>query len=64
VSPATASVLYCSEPLFGTIFSLLFATERLTGLTVAGGVAVLGSVLVVATRGGDPKLPAEGHLGQ
>jgi drug/metabolite transporter (DMT)-like permease len=64
LSPATASVLYCSEPLFGTIFSLLFATERLTGLTVAGGVAVLGSVLVVATRGGEVKLSAEGHLGQ
>jgi drug/metabolite transporter (DMT)-like permease len=64
VSPATASVIYCTEPLFATTFSLLFATERLTTLTVAGGAAVLVAVLVVATAGPDPVLPAEGHLGQ
>lgn len=51
VSPATASVIYCTEPLFGTLFSLAFATERLTALTVWGGVAVLASVLVVARAG-------------
>ena len=64
VSPATASVIYCTEPLFGTAFSLAFATERLTVLTVAGGAAVLASVLVVAMGGRDPVLPSEGHLGQ
>lgn len=64
VSPATASVIYCTEPLFGTAFSLMFATERLTVLTVAGGAAVLASVLVVAMAGRDPVLPSEGHLGQ
>jgi drug/metabolite transporter (DMT)-like permease len=48
VSPAIASVVYCTEPLFSTLFSLLFATERLTLLTVAGGAVVVGSVLVVA----------------
>jgi drug/metabolite transporter (DMT)-like permease len=64
VSPATASVIYCTEPLFGTLFSLLFATERLTGLTLAGGAAVLASVLVVALAAKDPLLPSEGHLGQ
>jgi drug/metabolite transporter (DMT)-like permease len=64
VSPATASVIYCTEPLFGTAFSLAFATERLTVLTVAGGAAVLASVLAVAVGGRDPVLPSEGHLGQ
>jgi drug/metabolite transporter (DMT)-like permease len=64
VSPAIASVVYCTEPLFGTLFSLLFATEHLTRLTIAGGLVVIISVLVVATAGPDPKLAAEGHLGQ
>jgi len=49
VSPAIASVIYCTEPLFSTIFSLLFATEKLAGSTVLGGVAVTASVLVVAS---------------
>lgn len=64
VSPATASVVYCSEPLFGTAFSLAFDAERLTGLTIAGGATVLAAVLVVALAGKDPVLPSEGHLGQ
>ncbi len=51
VSPATASVVYCSEPLFALLFSVLLGTEQLTGLTVAGGAAVLAAVLVVAARG-------------
>jgi len=48
VSPAVASVVYCTEPLFGTLFSLCFATERLTLLTAAGGIVVIVSVLTVA----------------
>jgi drug/metabolite transporter (DMT)-like permease len=56
VSPATASVVYCTEPLFGTIFSLLFATEKLTPLTIAGGLAVITSVWFVAIAG-RPKNP-------
>jgi drug/metabolite transporter (DMT)-like permease len=52
VSPAIASVIYCTEPLFATLFSLILATERLTSLTIAGGVAVVASVLVVARQGG------------
>ncbi|MDB5324405.1 MAG: Permease of the drug/metabolite transporter superfamily [Phycisphaerales bacterium] len=64
VSPAIASVVYCTEPLFGTLFSLLFATEHLTRPTIAGGLVVIVSVLMVATAGPDPKLAAEGHLGQ
>ncbi|HEY7119577.1 MAG TPA: DMT family transporter [Tepidisphaeraceae bacterium] len=64
VSPAIASVIYCTEPLFGTLFSVLAATERLTVTTVAGGATVLTSVLVVALAARNPLLPSEGHLGQ
>ena len=56
VSPAIASVIYCTEPLFGTMFSLALGTERLALLTVAGGAAIVGSVYVIASapkaRGG------------
>ncbi|MEI6781568.1 MAG: DMT family transporter [Verrucomicrobiota bacterium] len=52
VSPATASVVYCSEPLFAAMFSVLLGTERLTLLTVVGGGAVLAAVLTVAARNG------------
>jgi drug/metabolite transporter (DMT)-like permease len=55
VSPATASVVYCSEPLFAAMFSVLLGAEHLTGLTVVGGGAVLVAVLTVAARNqGDP----------
>lgn len=47
VSPAVASVVYCTEPIFGTLFSIAFATETLTWTTIAGGTAVLGAVAIV-----------------
>jgi drug/metabolite transporter (DMT)-like permease len=50
VSPAIASVAYCSEPLFATLFSLAFGAERLTLLTIQGGAAVLAAVLLVALK--------------
>jgi drug/metabolite transporter (DMT)-like permease len=50
VSPATASVAYCSEPLFALLFSVLLGTEQLTALTLVGGGAVLAAVLVVAAQ--------------
>ena len=50
LSPATASVVYCSEPLFALLFSVLLATEQLTMLTVSGGAGVVGAVLVVAAQ--------------
>lgn len=52
VSPATASVVYCTEPLFALVFSVLLGTEHLTALTLAGGGAVLAGVLLVASRSG------------
>jgi drug/metabolite transporter (DMT)-like permease len=50
VSPATASVVYCSEPLFAVLFSVLLGAEQLMPLTVAGGTAVMLAVLMVAAR--------------
>jgi drug/metabolite transporter (DMT)-like permease len=43
-------VVYCSEPLFALLFSVLLGTERLSALTLAGGAAVLGAVLLVAAQ--------------
>jgi drug/metabolite transporter (DMT)-like permease len=48
VSPATAAVVYCLEPLFGTLFSVAFATERLSAVTLLGGSIILLAVLLVA----------------
>ena len=48
VAPATATVIYCLEPVFAMLFSLAFRTESLTLTTVAGGAMVLIAVLVVA----------------
>jgi drug/metabolite transporter (DMT)-like permease len=50
VSPAIASVVYCSEPLFAVLFSFLLGAEQLTLPTIAGGAAVLLAVLAVAAR--------------
>jgi drug/metabolite transporter (DMT)-like permease len=50
VSPAVASVVYCSEAVFATAWSLLFQTERLTPATVGGGVLIL-TALAVTTLG-------------
>ena len=56
VAPATASVVYCLEPLFATLFSVGFSAERLTGATMAGGAIVLLAVLTVVPwrRGSSP----------
>jgi drug/metabolite transporter (DMT)-like permease len=50
LSPATASVVYCSEPLFATLFSVALGAEQLTSLTLAGGGAVMVAVLLVAAQ--------------
>ena len=55
VSPAVASVVYCTEPIFGTLFSILFATETLTWTTVVGEIAVLGAVGIVGMNAGGKK---------
>ncbi|HEV8292494.1 MAG TPA: DMT family transporter, partial [Tepidisphaeraceae bacterium] len=48
VAPATAAVVYCLEPVFGTLFSVAFATERLSAITIIGGSIILLAVLLVA----------------
>jgi len=55
VSPAVASVVYCTEPIFGTMFSMAFATETLTWITVVGGMTVLGAVGIVGVSAGRKK---------
>ncbi|MEI7767581.1 MAG: DMT family transporter [Phycisphaerae bacterium] len=48
VSPATASVIYCMEPLCAVFFSLAFQTETLTTVVIVGGAIILAAVLLVA----------------
>ena len=48
VAPATAAVFYCLEPVFGTLFSVAFGTERLSAITMIGGSIILVAVLLVA----------------
>jgi drug/metabolite transporter (DMT)-like permease len=50
IAPATASVVYCLEPVFGTLFSVAFGTELLTASTLAGGAIILAAVLLIARR--------------
>jgi drug/metabolite transporter (DMT)-like permease len=45
VSPAVASVVYCMEPVFATMWSVFFRTESMTLLTfVGGGLVILAMV--------------------
>jgi drug/metabolite transporter (DMT)-like permease len=46
VSPAVASVVYCLEPVFATVWSVVIGTESMTWLTLTGG----GLVVVAMTR--------------
>src|SRR5205814_2215132 len=50
IPPATAAVVYCLEPVFGTLFSVAFATERLSAITMIGGVIIILAVLIVARK--------------
>ena len=50
VSPTVASVIYCSESIFATLWSLAFQTEQLSKETTAGGVLIL-CALAVTTLG-------------
>ena len=48
VSPAVASVVYCMEPVFATMWSVFFRTESLTALTFVGGGLVILAMLRLA----------------
>lgn len=50
LAPATASVVYCLEPVFALSFSVLFQTERLTVATTIGGASILAAVLLAARQ--------------
>ena len=54
VSPAMAGVIYCLEPVFAVVFSVLLATERLTVMVALGGAIILAAVLLVARAGPPP----------
>ena len=56
IAPATAAVVYCLEPVFGTLFSVAFRTEVLMGVTLTGGTIILAAVLTIARR---PEEPAQ-----
>ena len=46
VGPSRASVFANLQPFLAAIFSLLILSEPLTGLQIAGGVAIAGGILV------------------
>jgi len=50
VAPATAAVVYCLEPVFATLFSVVFGTERLSAITIIGGSIIFMAVLLVARK--------------
>jgi len=48
VAPATATVVYCLEPVMATAFSAALGAERLLWSTAAGGAVILAAVMIVA----------------
>jgi drug/metabolite transporter (DMT)-like permease len=58
ISPATATVVYCLEPVFGTLFSVAFQTESLTPQTTLGGAIILAAVLTIARTPASSTSPA------
>ncbi len=59
VSPAVASVIYSTESVFATLFSLFFATEIMTGKTAIGGVLILSALILVTMPAKEPVVAAE-----
>lgn len=52
ITPAAATVVYCLEPIFGTLFSILLQMEKLALSTLVGGAIILLAVLLVAWNEG------------
>ena len=50
ISAATASVVYCLEPVFATTFSVLLQQEVFTPITLVGGAVIMAAVLIVARK--------------
>lgn len=51
IPAATASVIYCLEPVFAVVFSLLLGQEQMTCFTAIGGSLVVGATVLVAVGG-------------
>lgn len=58
IAPATASVLYCLEPIFALLFAVLFKAEVLTLQTTIGGAIILGAVLLAVKQDAQATQPA------
>ncbi len=54
LAPATAGVIYCLEPVFATIFSIILGIEDLRLTLAVGGAFILMGLILVA-RYGRPK---------
>lgn len=50
IAPAAATVIYCLEPVFTTMYSGALGAEAITGLTLGGGSIILVAVLLIAKR--------------
>jgi drug/metabolite transporter (DMT)-like permease len=48
LTPAMAGVIYCTEPVFATLFSILIGTEVWHGRLFIGGGLILSGLLLVA----------------
>lgn len=51
LTPARAAVIYCLEPVFAMLFSLLLGQEQLAAATVSGGGLVIGAALLASLPG-------------
>jgi drug/metabolite transporter (DMT)-like permease len=48
MSPAAAAVIYCTEPVFATMWSVVLGTESMTWLTLLGGGLVVLAMIRLA----------------
>ncbi len=48
IPPAVAAVVYCLEPVFATLISIVARTESATIVTLVGGLLVIAAVLLAA----------------
>jgi len=60
ISPGAGLRGLLFEPVFATLFSVLFCTEKLTFTTVAGGAVILAAVLLVSQPRAETKYAAGG----
>lgn len=59
IGASGASIVAGTEPVFTVVMAAVFLGESLTGLQLAGGLVVLGAVLLVRAPAGD-SLPCDG----